>query len=358
MGDYMKSCAWFSRLGRRAALRGGLVVCFSAAVIAASVVSPTRAGDPPPKPTPQTVANPQVPLDELRLLLVPLTKDELAVEVDGWIAVVRQKAGDISRAEIAAKGLGRAPEAPATGAKPAGGDEAAKAERDKLLAQIPKLRDERTGLIDRARVVLAAFTSKGGKPADQELYLTAVSGLNIDVKDASAAWVTVKGWLLSTEGGLRWLKNIVFFVVTLLVFRIAAGLAGRAMRRIVSVSKQGSELLRDFFVNSVRTVVMLIGIVVALSMLEVNIGPFVAAIGAVGFVVGFALQGTLSNFAAGIMILLYRPYDLGSTVTVAGTTGKVESMTLVSTTIKTAENKVVVVPNNAIWGTAIQRHPG
>ncbi len=75
--------------------------------------------------------------------------------------------------------------------------------------------------------------------------------------------------------------------------------------------------------------------------------------GAVGFIVGFALQGTLSNFAAGIMILLYRPYDLGDKVTVAGTTGVVKAMTLVSTVVHNADGHVITIPNSSIWGGTI-----
>ena len=88
--------------------------------------------------------------------------------------------------------------------------------------------------------------------------------------------------------------------------------------------KHSSELLRAFFVNTTRKVTVLIGLVVALSQLGINIGPLLAAIGAAGFVLGFALQGTLSNFAAGLMLLMYRPYNVGDVVTVGSTTGKVE----------------------------------
>jgi small conductance mechanosensitive channel len=88
-------------------------------------------------------------------------------------------------------------------------------------------------------------------------------------------------------------------------------------------------------------------------MLEINIGPLLAAIGAAGFIIGFALQGTLSNFAAGIMILIYRPYDVGDLVDIGGTLGKVDAMTIVSTTLKTVDNQIVVLPNNMIWGDKI-----
>ena len=78
-----------------------------------------------------------------------------------------------------------------------------------------------------------------------------------------------------------------------------------------------------------------------------------AIIGAAGFVVAFALQSTLSNFASGIMIMLYRPFDVNDFIEVAGIMGKVKSMTLVSTTIMTPDNKLMIVPNNSIWGDVI-----
>jgi small conductance mechanosensitive channel len=105
-------------------------------------------------------------------------------------------------------------------------------------------------------------------------------------------------------------------------------------------------------------VVFLLGLIIALSMLEVNIGPLLAGLGVIGFVVGFALQNTLSNFAAGFMILLYRPYDIGDYVTAGGVSGTVDSMNLVSTTIKTPDNQSEIVPNGQIWGGTITNVTG
>ena len=92
---------------------------------------------------------------------------------------------------------------------------------------------------------------------------------------------------------------------------------GKALRKAVSrVSGLGAA--QDSTVDTASKMTLAVGVVIALSMLEVDIGPFLAAIGATGFILGFALQGTLSNFAAGLMILLYRPYDIGDSVNVAG----------------------------------------
>lgn len=316
----------------------------------------------PPKPQPKTTADAAIPVDMLQIMLAPMTKDELVVEADGWLGLLKGKVSEISESELAVKWKNLEISKPASEtAAPAdrAPDEKTKAAEAKtaLLQDINKLREQRTALIDRTNVVLKELVTKGGDSKAYDTYITAVSGIKIDVKDASAAWSLVRGWITSPQGGIRWGVNIVLFVVTLLVFKVVSSLVGAAVRRAVRVSKGVSNLLLDFLVNSCRKAVFLVGLVVALSMLEVDIGPFVAAIGAVGFVVGFALQGTLSNFAAGIMILLYRPYDLGDTVTVAGVNGKVESMSLVSTTIKSA-TETVVVPNNSIWGGAIKQHHG
>jgi len=225
--------------------------------------------------------------------------------------------------------------------------------REQLLANINRLREEQTALTDRVRVVIAALEAKGGDVKEYRQYVDAVSGLKVDVKDISATRAIILGWLKSPEGGLRWGKSILSFILIVIAAKILSIVLGRLTRRAVNMNKKCSDLLRDFLVNIVRKAVFVIGVVVALSMLGINIGPLVAGIGAIGFIVGFALQGTLGNFAAGLMILTHRPYDVGDVVQTAGITGFVQSMNLNTTTIKTFDNQVVVVPNGSIWGDNI-----
>jgi small conductance mechanosensitive channel len=116
--------------------------------------------------------------------------------------------------------------------------------------------------------------------------------------------------------------------------------------------------MRDFISKSVRRIVVIIGVVVALSALEIEVGPLLAVIAGAGFVIAFALQESLSNLASGIMILVYRPFDVGDSVEVANVSGSVKAMNLVSTTITTFDNKVVVVPNNSVWGGVITNATG
>lgn len=153
-----------------------------------------------------------------------------------------------------------------------------------------------------------------------------------------------------------WLASraLVFFG-TMLAFWILGRIARRVVARALDSERlHGSHLLRETLVSLTGKVVLVLGLVVALSFVGVELGPVLAGLGIAGFVMGFALQDSLSNFAAGTMILLYAPFDVGDAVEVAGVTGKVAGMSLVSTTILTFDNQRIVVPNGKIWGDVIK----
>ena len=101
-----------------------------------------------------------------------------------------------------------------------------------------------------------------------------------------------------------------------------------------------------------------VGILMALSILGVQIGPLMAALGAGGFIVGFALQDTLGNFASGLMIMVYQPFDVDDYIAVAGGEGTVKEMSLVSTTLLTVDNKVLIIPNKKAWSDTIVNFTG
>ena len=108
----------------------------------------------------------------------------------------------------------------------------------------------------------------------------------------------------------------------------------------------------------IRKGVLLIGVVIALSALEINTTPLMAALGGAALVIGLALQGTLANFAAGLLIVAYRPFDRGNVVEAGGVLGKVREMSMLTTTIVTPDNKKVVVPNGSIWNGTITNLTG
>jgi len=163
----------------------------------------------------------------------------------------------------------------------------------------------------------------------------------------------LKGWLVSEQGGQRWLWNLVKFLLILVAFYFGASIVAGLARKGASRIKNASQLLVNFLGKFVKQAIMLVGLIVALAALEVNIAPLLAAVGAAGFVIAFALQDTLSNFASGLLILAYRPFDEGDVVEAAGISGIVDSVSLFSTHIRTFDNKMMIVPSNDIRGGTI-----
>jgi small conductance mechanosensitive channel len=151
---------------------------------------------------------------------------------------------------------------------------------------------------------------------------------------------------------------VVTALIILLVFWIVSRSAGRAIERALSRRAQVSNLLKNFAKKAAGVTVLFVGVVMALGALGVQTGPLMAAMGAGGFIIAFALQETLGNFASGLMIMVYRPFDVDDYVTVAGVEGKVKDMTLVSTTLLTADNKVLIIPNKIAWGGTITNFTG
>jgi len=168
----------------------------------------------------------------------------------------------------------------------------------------------------------------------------------------SDRWDSVRAWLRDQSGGI-FLKSVTILLV-LFIFGVLARLARRIANKAISASPvQTTELLRRLLVGMASKAMWLIAFLVVLSVFGIDVGPMLAGLGIAGFVLGFALQDTLSNFAAGLMIMFYRPFDVGDVVTAGGVQGKVESVTLVSTVITTFDNQVLIVPNNKVWGEVI-----
>ena len=154
--------------------------------------------------------------------------------------------------------------------------------------------------------------------------------------------------------GPDWLFRIVVLVVILFLAWVAAGIVRRRTRRMLArESVRLSRLLKDTIVSLAFGLTLLIGLIIALSALGVSLGPMLAGLGVAGIIVGFAIQDSLANLAAGWMILLYRPYDVDDHVRVAGGEGLVRRMNLLATTIATFDNQVLVIPNRKIWGDTI-----
>ena len=261
----------------------------------------------------------------LSLLLQPLTKDELMSEARAWQDIVKAKVTQISTLTIKA---GSTPE-------------------------LKKLREEKASALTRFQLVIAELESKGGDTAEFLDYANAVSGAQVDVTDAGATWEAFTGWLVAKDGGVKWGLQILKFLGIVFIFWIIARFVRRVVARATELSDRFSELLEQFMVTISFRAVMCIGLLVALGTVGVNVGALLAVIGGASFIIGFALQDTLGNFASGVMLLIYRPFDVGDSVEVGGVNGKIDRVSLVSTTIRTFDNKVVLVPNRNVWGQVI-----
>ena len=112
--------------------------------------------------------------------------------------------------------------------------------------------------------------------------------------------------------------------------------------------------LSRFGANLARYGVLVLGGLAVLSVFGISVASFAAILAAVGFAVGLALQGTLANFSAGAMLLVFRPFKVGDVVSVAGITGKVVEIDLFTTQFDTPDNRRLIVPNGAIFGTTIE----
>ncbi len=361
-----------------------------------------------------TASNVNVDTGELEFALLPLTKDEVAIEVDAWLTLLKEKATIVSEAEILVsqrqKSIIAAQEISDLSAESAEllnaskQDKAAKAQlkkdmaelqevakdlsqkqarevvakvqtntkdlaqlsekadvyseklqqrRELLIKNLTLLRSDKNDTLERFYLVLDSWESKGGDTKELHLYADALSGTTVDLSDSNAAWLTIKGWLMSQDGGLRWLANIMKFFIALAIVYLLSRTAGKITDAALSRNRNFSTLLKKFIQVSVRRIIVVIGFIVSLTLIEINVGPVLALIGAAGLVVGLALQSTLSNFASGMLILIYRPFDVGDIIEIDGVIGTVDSMTLLSTAVKTFDNQHLIVPNNNIWGTTI-----
>ena len=200
--------------------------------------------------------------------------------------------------------------------------------------------------------------------AERRVLLRQSSAVSVSLMDANVLSVlfddvttTAMTWWQQQAFDL--IFNLLIFVGILLLARLLARVASRSVARVLaSRGNRIGALLQDVLTRMAGGVVMALGFLVALSQLGISVAPMLAGLGVAGFIVGFALQDVLGNFAAGAMILAYRPFDTDDYIDVAGVQGTVKRMNLVSTTITTPDNQSLIIPNSKIWGDVIRNYTG
>lgn len=191
----------------------------------------------------------------------------------------------------------------------------------------------------------------------QALIVSATGQLGTQVLDTQVLGGLFARWgrALTAWAG----ENVGTLAVRAIAVLLVLLLAGRVARIVRSVMKRAlrhahlSSLIQNLLVNATSTATWLFAFLVVLSIVGIDLAPMLAGLGIAGFVVGFALQDTLANFASGLMIMIYRPFDVGDFVTAGGVTGEVKHLTLVSTVIRTMDNQRIIVPNGKVWGDVI-----
>jgi small conductance mechanosensitive channel len=178
--------------------------------------------------------------------------------------------------------------------------------------------------------------------------------LNVGVMSGIVSeWTAATADVVVKDGPQLIFRGLMLIAI-LLTFYYLGRAAQAVTRRGLRSSGLGlSALLTEMIIKWVRNIIMIIGVLIALAQIGISVGPLLAGLGIAGFIIGFALQDTLANFASGMLILFYRPFDVGDFVTAGGVTGKVNDMSLVNTTFTTIDNQLLVVPNNLIWKDVI-----
>jgi small conductance mechanosensitive channel len=147
--------------------------------------------------------------------------------------------------------------------------------------------------------------------------------------------------------------KVIGVIVVLIVAWIIAGWLSGAIRRGMSRARI-DETLTKFTSKMTRWLILVLAVLSCLAGFGVPVMGFAAVIGASALAVGLAFQGSLSNFAAGVMLLVFRPFKVGDVVSVAGQTGKIDEIGLFTTIMDTADNRRLILPNGSVFGAVIE----
>ena len=288
-----------------------------------------------------TADDPKISPEQLEVLLKPLTQEQLQAEADAWFLHQQKKAQEISDLEYSIK----------VQEEKIGG--AVDTDVEEQVVTVTRLQTEQTNLASRFNTVLDAFEAKGGEPKTYRQYISAVTGLEFDITDTKGLGLRFTTWLQSEEGGIKLGLNLLKFggilVAAFIIAPRLSKLTELALARISNIST----LFRDFSVMVVNRAVLVLGALLALASLGVNLGPILAIVGGASFVLAFALQDNLGNFASGLMLLVNKPFDVGDEVKVAGYWAYVDSISLANTKLKDFSGNIVTLPNNTVWGADI-----
>ena len=154
---------------------------------------------------------------------------------------------------------------------------------------------------------------------------------------------------------LPWGINIVMAIVIFMVGKFIAKVLVNIAKKIMTKAKVDS-ILVNFIGSIISTILLLFVVIASLDQLGVDTTSLIALIGAAGLAIGLALQGSLQNLASGVMLIVFRPFNDGDFIEAAGVTGVVETIGIFTTTMRSGDNREIIVPNGAIFGGTITNY--
>lgn len=170
--------------------------------------------------------------------------------------------------------------------------------------------------------------------------------------DSSIEQITQQGIALLIHYGL----SILGAIVILIIGRMVAGWAKCSTAKWLERSGKVDQTISDFLANCARYVVLIFTLIMVLSQFGIETTSLIAIFGAAGLAIGLALQGTLSNIAAGVMLLIFRPFKVGDFVEASGIAGTVKSISLFVTELATPDNVQILSPNASVWGATVKNY--
>ncbi len=161
---------------------------------------------------------------------------------------------------------------------------------------------------------------------------------------------------MATGFAMTYGMNILGALLILIIGSIVAGWAKRVLTKILSKNSKIDITLTAFLSSGVRYIILIFTVIAVLGKFGVETASLIAIVGAASLAIGLALQGTLSNVAAGVMLLIFRPFKIGDFINAAGHAGSVKNLGLFVTEMATGDNVQIIVPNSQIWGASIQNY--
>lgn len=172
------------------------------------------------------------------------------------------------------------------------------------------------------------------------------AALEMDVADLAEIWTLIAAYGFQVVGA----------IVVLVVGWIAAGMASRLTAKGLAKTGRVDETLTGFLSSLVKYIVLIVMVIMVLNLFGVQTTSLIAVLGAASLAIGLALQGTLSNVAAGVMLLMFRPFKVGDYIEGGGQAGTVKAISLFVSELATPDNVQILVPNSQMWGSAIKNY--